>query len=77
MPGVMNGLDLANAIRERFPRLPVLLSTGYSSSAQEAIREGFLVLQKPFEFSALELSVRETLRDKEPLDRVRKERLTS
>jgi two-component system NtrC family sensor kinase len=73
----MNGLDLANAIRERFPHLPVLLSTGYSSSAQEAIREGFLVLQKPFEFSALEQSVRETLRDKEPLDRVRKERLTS
>jgi hypothetical protein len=34
-------------------------------------------LQKPFEFSALEQSVRETLRDKEPLDRVRKERLTS
>ena len=77
MPGVMNGLDLANAVRERFPHLPVLLSTGYSSSAQDAVREGFVVLQKPFEFSALEQSVRETLRDKEPSNRVRKERLTS
>jgi two-component system NtrC family sensor kinase len=68
MPGLMNGLDLAQAIRDRFPHLPVLLSTGYSSSAQDAVRQGFVVLQKPFEFAALEQSLRETMRVREPSD---------
>src|SRR5262249_24534694 len=48
MPGVMNGLDLAQAVRDRSPDMPVVLCTGYSSSAQEAVRRGFIVLQKPF-----------------------------
>jgi hypothetical protein len=31
----------------------VLLTTGYSSSAQLAVREGFEVLQKPYDLAAL------------------------
>ena len=68
MPGVMNGLDLAQAVRDRFPHLPVLLSTGYSSSAQDAVRQGFVVLQKPFEFAALEKSLREAMCGREVPD---------
>jgi two-component system NtrC family sensor kinase len=64
MPGLMNGLDLAKAIRDRFPRLPVVLATGYSTSAQDAVRQGFIVVQKPFEFSALDQSIREAMRGK-------------
>jgi len=59
MPGVMNGLELAQALRDRFPDLPVLLSTGYSSSIQNAVSQGFIVLQKPFDIAALEQSLRE------------------
>jgi len=66
MPGVMNGLALAQTLRERFPDLPVLLSTGYSSSAQEAVREGFVVLQKPFEVPALEAALLEAMRGNGP-----------
>jgi two-component system NtrC family sensor kinase len=54
MPGGMNGVDLARAIRARFPRMPVLLATGFSSSAQDAVRQGFEVLQKPYDIAALE-----------------------
>jgi two-component system, NtrC family, sensor kinase len=54
MPGGMNGLDLAKELRRRFPGIPVLLTTGYSSSAQDAVREGFDVLQKPYDLAALE-----------------------
>jgi two-component system NtrC family sensor kinase len=54
MPGGMNGLDLAQAVRRRFPGIAVLLNTGYSSSAQDAIRQGFEVLQKPYDLAALE-----------------------
>jgi two-component system NtrC family sensor kinase len=65
MPGLMNGLALAQALRDRFPALPVLLSTGYSSIAQEAVREGFVVLQKPFDIAALESGLRDAMRGKE------------
>jgi hypothetical protein len=34
--------------------MPVLLSTGFSSSAQDAVRQGFEVLQKPYDIAALE-----------------------
>jgi two-component system NtrC family sensor kinase len=65
MPGLMNGLDLAKAVRDRFPRLPVVLATGYSTSAQDAVRQGFMVVQKPFDFSALDQSIREVMRPAE------------
>ena len=58
MPGGMNGLELADAIRERFPDLAVLLTTGYSSSAQDAMRRGFEVLQKPYDLAALQRALR-------------------
>jgi two-component system NtrC family sensor kinase len=62
MPGGMNGLELAEAIARRFPGIAVLLTTGYSSSAQDAVRRGFEVLQKPYDLSALEAALREARR---------------
>jgi two-component system NtrC family sensor kinase len=59
MPGGMNGLDLADAVRRRFPGIVVLLTTGYSSSAQDAVRQGFAVLQKPYDLAALQRALRE------------------
>ncbi len=50
----MNGLDLAEAVRRRYPKIAVLLATGYSSSAQDAVRQGFEVLQKPYDLRALQ-----------------------
>ncbi|MGB7099195.1 MAG: ATP-binding protein [Xanthobacteraceae bacterium] len=54
MPGGLTGLELAKLLRSRFPRVIVLLTTGYSSSAQDAVREGFEVLQKPYDLAALQ-----------------------
>ncbi len=58
MPGGMNGVDLAKTVRRRFPNILVLLTTGYSSSAQDAVRQGFEVLQKPYDLTALERALR-------------------
>ena len=58
MRGGMNGLDLAQEVRRRFPDIVVLLTTGYSSSAQDAVRLGFEVLQKPYDLAALERALR-------------------
>jgi PAS domain S-box-containing protein len=52
MPGSMDGLALARAMRERQPALPVLLVTGYSQAAAEAAPE-FTVMRKPFQFAEL------------------------
>jgi two-component system NtrC family sensor kinase len=54
MPGGMTGLELGHAIRQLYPAMPVLLATGYSDSARDAVQQGFVVLQKPFDLAALE-----------------------
>jgi two-component system NtrC family sensor kinase len=48
MPGGKSGLDLARDLRQRRPDLPVLLASGYSRVAQEAVAEGFSILAKPY-----------------------------
>jgi len=57
MPGGMSGLDLAQRVRSRWPALPVLLATGYSDQAARAIEQGFLLISKPYEPSALLLAI--------------------
>jgi two-component system, NtrC family, sensor kinase len=52
MPG-MSGLDLAHEIRRRWPDLPVVLTTGYSSSAEAAGRDEFPILPKPYDAATL------------------------
>ncbi len=52
MAGSMDGAGLARAIRDRNPRLPVLLVTGYSNTEPELSRE-FVVLRKPFQLAEL------------------------
>ena len=52
MAGPMDGVGVARALRARQPDLPVVLVTGFSSSATEADLE-FAVLRKPFEVSDL------------------------
>ncbi|HEY1309341.1 MAG TPA: ATP-binding protein, partial [Pseudolabrys sp.] len=61
MPGGMNGFDLAREINERFPAIPVLLTTGYSASAQDAVRQGVVVQQKPYDLESLRRNIREAI----------------
>jgi two-component system NtrC family sensor kinase len=61
MPGSMNGLDLAREIATRFPAIPVLLTTGYSASAQEAVAQGVVVQQKPYDLESLKRNIREAI----------------
>jgi PAS domain S-box-containing protein len=56
MPGAINGLALAQICQERFPEIPVLLTSGFSDAAQAADGH-FDILRKPFELSALEHAI--------------------
>ncbi|HJP69673.1 MAG TPA: response regulator, partial [Sphingomicrobium sp.] len=51
MPGGLSGIELARKVRDRFPELPILLTTGYSE--QVGGSHGFPVLQKPYEMNSL------------------------
>ena len=53
MPGSMNGLNLAREIRNRFPHIPVVLTTGYSDAANTAAAE-FVTIGKPFDIAVLD-----------------------
>jgi PAS domain S-box-containing protein len=60
MPGGITGVELARKLRERFPELPILLTTGYSE--QVSATQGFPVLQKPYELSALASAIGDLLK---------------
>jgi len=51
MPGGISGIELARKVRDRFPELPILLTTGYSEQVTGS--HGFPVLQKPYEMDTL------------------------
>ncbi|HEY4067404.1 MAG TPA: ATP-binding protein [Burkholderiaceae bacterium] len=53
MPGAMDGVALAFALRKRYPSLPVLLTTGYAERHHEAVEAGLSVLSKPVAPQAL------------------------
>ena len=52
MPGTMDGVGLASEVQARYPRLPVILTTGYSDAAQAA-PPSLPILRKPFDADAL------------------------
>jgi PAS domain S-box-containing protein len=52
MPGTIDGVGLASEVQERYPHLPVILTTGYSDAAQSA-PPSLPILRKPFDADAL------------------------
>jgi PAS domain S-box-containing protein len=52
MPGAIDGVGLAREIRSRYPKLPVVLTTGYSDAAQAAPPD-LRILRKPFDTDTL------------------------
>ncbi len=59
MPGGMDGVALAQAVRARHPDLPIVLATGYTERAVS--EHGFRVLSKPFDVAELTRSLSEQL----------------
>jgi PAS domain S-box-containing protein len=54
LPGALNGRQVADAARERWPALPVLFITGYAGGALEGrLAPGMAVIGKPFALGAL------------------------
>lgn len=60
MPG-MNGVELAQIVRERYPGLPVVLTSGYSSVLAENAHHGFELIQKPYSVEHLSRVLRRSI----------------
>jgi PAS domain S-box-containing protein len=63
MPG-MNGVELAGIIRERYPGLPVVLTSGYSNVLAENAHRGFELIQKPYSVEPLSRILRKAITEK-------------
>jgi signal transduction histidine kinase/CheY-like chemotaxis protein len=63
MPG-MTGVELATIIRERYPGLPVVLTSGYSSVLAENAHHGFELIQKPYSVEALSRTLRRAISER-------------
>jgi two-component system, NtrC family, sensor kinase len=61
MPGGFDGVQLARIVRDRFPSMAVLLTTGYSNAAQKAANEMFPILIKPYQIEALQQAIGEAV----------------
>ena len=65
LPGDSDGLTLARAIRQRFPHLPILLTSGYARAL--TTRHGLPILRKPYQIAALGEAIREALGSAAPV----------
>lgn len=63
MPGALNGLDLANRVRELQPDTAILMITGYADDPilKDAAARGYRLLEKPFREHHLVAAIREQL----------------
>jgi CheY-like chemotaxis protein len=67
MPGGLSGLELARRWRLRYPSVGVILTTGSSSEVhgvEEALGEGMVFLQKPYEIEQLGDAIRSSLQER-------------
>jgi PAS domain S-box-containing protein len=60
MPG-MNGVELGMVLRERYPGLPVVLTSGYSNVLAENTHSGFELIQKPYSIELLSRILRKSI----------------
>lgn len=58
MPG-MNGVQFGRLVRERWPVIPIVLTSGYSDVLAQETQHGFPLLQKPYSVEALSKVLRE------------------
>ena len=53
MPGGMSGVDLARSIKQNWPRLPIILVTGYREAVRDLDADDVQILLKPYTVETL------------------------
>jgi PAS domain S-box-containing protein len=68
MPGEHSGFELANALRQLDPKIPMLIFSGYSNEASKMSSQlaGITYLAKPFDYQTLVKALRTSLAGRSP-----------
>jgi CheY-like chemotaxis protein len=74
MPDGMNGIELAEEVKSRYPNIPVLLTTGYADAAVDAAARGLRIITKPYRKSELGRSISDFLGTTLPEERISSEK---
>jgi PAS domain S-box-containing protein len=61
MPDGMDGLELAEVMKKRYPGIPILLTSGYSEMTAQAVSKGFQIISKPYRMEELGMRFRAML----------------
>ena len=61
LSGGMNGLQLAKEVRRRFPKLPILLTSGYNDAIEQADAKVLALIHKPYATDELGRRIAELL----------------
>jgi DNA-binding response OmpR family regulator len=62
MPGKLDGLDLAEYVRDRWPDQMIALMTGYAQELRRASEADVVILAKPFDINELRSVVKNCVR---------------
>jgi YesN/AraC family two-component response regulator len=61
MPGSMDGLELAAAVRDRFPPVEIIVTSGHRSFELSDLPDGSVYFSKPYRHSAVIASMHQML----------------
>lgn len=61
MPGRLNGFDLAQIVADRWPALPVVLTSGYSGTQHHVLAPNAAFIAKPWSYQQIEEIIRKQL----------------
>jgi DNA-binding NtrC family response regulator len=67
MPGSMDGLKLAAAVRDRFPPVQIIVTSGHRAVESSEMPEGSVFFRKPYQHEAVMASMRRLLDRTAPL----------
>ncbi len=62
----MNGVELAQHLREEYPDLPVVLTTGYYNAVDKPLPRGVPVLRKPYDIAEMKKSLQAAISKRQP-----------
>jgi CheY-like chemotaxis protein len=62
MPGSMDGLKLAHAVRNRWPPIKIIVTSGRSQASEQELPEGGRFFAKPYEATQITDTIREWTR---------------
>ncbi|MCF7545009.1 response regulator [Pseudomonas petrae] len=53
MPGTLNGADLANLSRNKYPHIPILIMSGHETPESSGVAHPVVFIRKPWSFGQL------------------------